>query len=206
MALSVLTGLASRRHTSATAPVPQPATSARLRTCRIRRRTTSTSAPRALTSTPPSPLMQPTRRRALCRPRSSTPTCTLVQAPAPSTSSIGFEVTNGRAFKPGAPTYYPVVSSDYSWVTNAATGVVEASFPKSAFMTTELGVTGFVPGNDYVVLGLSQKPWPERRRWLDLVRTDPTWRRAPPRADHPRRTRPAQASSAFAVAAPERSL
>ncbi len=76
-------------------------------------------------------------------------------------STIGFEVTNDRAFRPGVPGYFADTGADLiRYAVSGGGNVIEAAFDLSLFTSNALGVTGFgLPSGETAVgirLNLSQ--------------------------------------------------
>ena len=84
--------------------------------------------------------------------------------PAYSTSTIGFEITNDRAFKPGVNGYFNdtnLITTSVFTGTAAQADVIETAIDLSVFSSNALGVTGFsgVPSGEEpfgVLMFLSQ--------------------------------------------------
>jgi hypothetical protein len=73
-------------------------------------------------------------------------------------SSIGFEVTNDRAFAPGVPGYFNDTPSDLIRVATSSVGgvdVIESAISLSAFTSNALGVTGYAPPTSPVGIRLN---------------------------------------------------
>jgi hypothetical protein len=76
-------------------------------------------------------------------------------------SSIGFEVTNDRAFRPGVGGYFADTGADLiRYVVSGGGSIIEAAFDLSLFTSNALGVTGYgLPSGETAVgirLNLSQ--------------------------------------------------
>ncbi len=75
-------------------------------------------------------------------------------------ASIGFEVTNDRAFRPGSPGYYADTAADLIQfvVAAGAEDIIEFAIDMSVFTGNALGIAGYVPPVDPlgIRLNLSQ--------------------------------------------------
>ncbi len=72
------------------------------------------------------------------------------------TSGIGFEVNNSRAFKPGVGGYYPYTTASSGIEFAVVPGTIEAAFPYTVFTANTVGVAAFTNTTDFIRLSLSQ--------------------------------------------------